>query len=409
MDSTSRIVIVGGGLAGAKAAETVRDHGFDGQVTLLCRETERPYERPPLSKGYLLGTEERAKVFVHPPGWYADHDVDLRLGTPAVTLAPAEHEVETADGERIGYDALLMATGSAPNRLQVPGADLESVFYLRELGHAEHLLDVLEPGHRMVVIGAGWIGLEVAAAARAHDVDVTVVEQAETPLAGVLGTRVGEVFADLHRRRGVDVRTGTGVRQIVGDAGRVVAVVTTSGEEILADTVMVGIGASPVVDLAEGAGLEVDDGVLVDASLRTSDPDIYAAGDIASVAHPLLGTRVRVEHWANALDSGPAAARAMVGETVSYDRLPFFFTDQYDLGMEYVGHAPQDALNEVVLRGDVAGLSFHAFWLSGGRVCAGMQVNMWDEGIGPVEELVRSGREVDPARLADPEISLDDA
>lgn len=403
------MVIVGGGLAGAKAAETLRDEDFDGSIVLLAAEEERPYERPPLSKGYLLGDDEREQAFVHPESWYADHDVDLRLGTSAVAVHRDEHEVEIDGGERVGYSKLLLATGSAPRHLDVPGADLEDVCYLRELADSDHLRDVLTEGHRVAVIGGGWIGLEVAAAARTLGAEVTLVEVAERPLQAVMGDRVADVFAGLHREHGVDLRLGTGVTQVVGDNGRVVAVVTTDGQEIMADSVVVGIGISPRVELAEAAGLTIDNGVAVDASLRTSDPDIFAAGDVASVDHPVLGTRVRVEHVTNAMDSGPVAARAMLGQDVSFDKLPFFFTDQYDLGMEYIGHAPPGGFDDVVLRGDVDGRVFHAIWLQGGRAVAGMHVNMWDDGIAPLEELVTSGRELDAAKLADTAVPLADA
>ncbi len=402
-------VIVGGGLAGAKAAETLRGEGFDGRVVLLSAELEAPYERPPLSKGYLLGTEERESARVHPESWYAEHDVELRLGTPATGLDPSAHEVELGGGERLRYDKLLLATGSEPRRLDVPGADLRDVRYLRDLPDADYLRDVLGEGHRVAIIGGGWIGMEVAAAARTHGAEVTLVEMAELPLQRVLGDDVARVFADLHRERGVDLRLGTGVREIVGDAERVVAVVTDDGTEIMADTVVVGIGIAPRTDLGEAAGLAVEDGIAVDASLRTSDPDIYAAGDVAAIDHPLLGTRVRVEHWANALDGGPAAARSMLGQEVSYDKLPFFFTDQYDLGMEYIGHAPPGGYDRVVLRGDVPGREFQAIWVRDGRAMAGMHVNMWDDGVAPLEELIRSGRRLDLDRLADATVPLAEA
>ncbi|NDL59125.1 NAD(P)/FAD-dependent oxidoreductase [Phytoactinopolyspora mesophila] len=408
MSAERTFVIVGGGLAGAKAAETLRAEGFDGRVVLFAAETEPPYERPPLSKGYLLGSDERASAFVHPSEWYSEHGIDLQLGSPVEAVHPAEHVVEIAGGERVGYEKLLLATGSQPRRLEVPGAELDDVRYLRELSDADHLLDQLDVGHRVVVVGGGWIGLEVAAAARTHGADVDLIEIADQPLHDVMGAEVAAVFADLHRENGVDLHLGTGVREVIGDAGRVVAVITTRGEEIMADTVVVGVGARPLVDLAAAAGLTVDDGVLVDAALRTSDPDIYAAGDIAGIEHPLLGTRIRVEHWSNAADTGTAAARSMLGHDVSYDRLPFFFTDQYDLGMEYVGHAPPGAYGDVVLRGDVPGRAFQAFWTDDNRVLAGMHVNLWDTGIGPIEELIRSGRAVDAARLADPAVPLEE-
>jgi len=406
---TDQMVIVGGGLAGAKAAETLRGEGFDGPIVLLAAEDERPYERPPLSKGYLLGNDEREQAFVHSESWYSEHDVDLRLGTAVTALHPSDHEVEIDGGERIGYTKLLLATGSQPRRLDVPGGELEDVRYLRELPDSDHLRDVLTEGHRVAVIGGGWIGLEVAAAARTLGADVTLIELAERPLQAVMGDRVADVFAGLHREHGVDLRLGTGVKEIVGDNGRVVAVVTTDGSDIMADTVVAGIGITPRVELAEAAGLSIDNGIAVDASLRTSDPDIFAAGDVASVDHPVLGARVRVEHVTNALDGGPVAARSMLGQDVRWDKLPFFYTDQYDLGMEYIGHAPPGGYDDVVLRGDVEGRAFQAIWLSGGRAVAGMHVNMWDDGSGPLEELITSGRQLDAAKLADASVSLAEA
>ncbi len=400
-------VIVGGGLAGAKAAETLREEGFDGPVVLVAAEAEAPYERPPLSKGYLLGNDERESAFVHPEPWYAEHDVDLRLSTRATVIDPAAREVELGGGERLSYDRLLLATGSIPRRLDVPGADLDGLLYLRELPDADRIRSVLRPGSRIVVVGAGWIGLEVASAARHHGAEAAVLEIADLPLQRVLGDRVAAVFADLHREHGVDLRLGSGVAEIRGAGGRLSGVVMSAGDELPADAVVVGVGIRPAVELAEVAGLTLDDGVAVDAGLRTSAPDVYAAGDVAAVEHPLLGMRVRVEHWANALNSGPAAARSMLGQDVSYDDLPYFFTDQYDLGMEYIGHAPPGSYERVVVRGDLAAREFQAFWLHEGRALAAMHVNLWDEGIDPLKALVASGRVLDLDRLADSEIPLD--
>ncbi|MGH8776127.1 MAG: NAD(P)/FAD-dependent oxidoreductase [Jiangellaceae bacterium] len=402
------LVIVGGGLAGAKAAETLREEGFTGPVVLVCAEAERPYERPPLSKGYLLGAAERDTAFVHPESWYAEHDVDLRLGTRATALDPTAHEVELTGGERIRYEKLLLATGSTPRRLDVPGADLDGVSYLRELRHADHIRRVLSPGRRVAIVGAGWIGLEVAAAARHHGAEVTVFEIADLPLQGVLGDEVARVFADLHREHGVDLRLGASIQEIGGDGGRVSTVVTPGGEQLGVDAVIVGVGIRPSIELATAAGLTIEDGVAVDAAFRTSAPDVYAAGDVAAAEHPLLGTRVRVEHWANALNASPAAARSMLGQDVTYDELPYFFTDQYDLGMEYIGYAPPRSYDRVVTRGDLGGREFQAFWLRGGHAAAAMHVNMWDDGIDPLKELVRSGRVLDPDRLANPSVPFGD-
>ncbi len=397
-------VLIGGGLAGAKAAETLRAEGFDGRVVLIGEESEAPYERPPLSKGYLLGSDEREKARVHEPGWYEEHDVDLRTGTRAVGLDPAARRVELDTGESLSYDRLLLATGSSARRLPVPGADLDGVRYLRALPDADGLLaEFRKGGRRVVVVGGGWIGLEASAAARTHGNDVTVVEPQPTPLYGVLGQAMGEVFGRLHREHGVDLRTGTGVQAFVG-SGTVTGVRTDTGEEIPADIVLVGVGAVPNTGLAEDAGLRVDRGVVTDAALRTSAPDVFAAGDVASAFHPLYARHVRVEHWANALNQGPAAARSMLGQDVSYDRVPYFVTDQYDLGMEYSGlGGPGDS---VVCRGNPDDGEFIAFWLDGGRVTAGMNVNVWDV-TDPIQALVRSNRPVDAVRLADPDVPLE--
>ncbi|MFG1674391.1 NAD(P)/FAD-dependent oxidoreductase [Micromonospora sp. NPDC049282] len=399
-------VIVGAGLAGAKAAQTLRETGFGGEIVLLGEEPERPYERPPLSKGLLLGAAERESVFVHEAGWYAEHDVDLRTGVRATSIDRATRQVELADGHRVGYDALLLATGATPRRLDVPGADLDGVLALRTLSDSDRIAAALVDGAHLVVVGAGWIGLEVAAAARTRGATVTVVERSELPLLRVLGPNIARVFADLHRDHGVTFRRGATVQAFRG-AGRVSAVVLGDGTELRADAVVVGVGVRPEVTLAEQAGLTVDNGVVVDQALRSSDPRVYAAGDIADAYHPLYGTHLRVEHWATALHSGPAAARSMLGAEVVYDRLPYFYTDQYELGMEYTGYAPPGGYDTVVVRGDLTQREFIAFWTAGGRVMAGMNVNIWD--VTPqIADLIRSQKPVDLARLADPGIALED-
>ncbi len=397
-------VIVGASLTGAKAAEELRSQGFGGRVVLVGAEEEIPYERPPLSKGYLLGKDPRDKAYVHPREWYDEQRIELRLGTVAESLDLSAQDVVLAGGERLRYDKLLLATGSTVRRLSVPGADLDGVHYLRQLPNSDALLSAFHGGARVVVVGAGWIGLEVAAAARTHGCEVSVIEVADLPLQRVLGDEVGQVIADLHKEHGVRLLMGDGVAEIQG-AGRVSGVRTTNGQELPADLVVAGVGIQPAVELAKAAGLTVGDGIEVDASLRTSDPDVFAAGDVASIPYPAFGRRLRVEHWANALNGGPAAARAMLGQDVTYDRLPYFFSDQYDLGLEYVGWAdPREC--EVVLRGDVPARAFQAFWLRDGVVQAAMHVNMWDDGVDPLKPLV--GRTVDPTRLGDASVALDD-
>lgn len=398
-------VIVGASLAGAKAAETLREEGFQGRIVLMGEEIERPYERPPLSKDFLLGKQSRDKAHVHPADWYEKNEVELRPGTAVARIDRDNHQVWPASGEPVSYDRLLLATGSSPRQLDVPGAKLQGIHYLRTMGDSAKLREALAPGGRRVVVaGAGWIGLETAAAAREYGNDVTVIEPAATPLHAAVGPEVGMIYADLHRGHGVDLRLDQGVAGFWG-AGQVSAVVTSGGAEVPADVVIVGIGAKPNTGLAEQAGLEVDSGIVVDQSLRTSDPDIFAAGDVAEAYHPLYGRRIRVEHWANALNGGPAAARAMLGQAVSYDRVPYFFTDQYELGMEMSGLVVPGEYDEVVYRGDVKALEFIAFWLAGGRVVAGMNVNIWDV-TSDVQALIKSDSQVDAARLTDPKVAL---
>lgn len=404
MPPEATYVIVGASLAGAKAAETLRAEGFDGRVVLLGEETERPYERPPLSKEYLQGKAEKSKIYVHDADWYAGNDVDLRLGVAAVSLDPAQRQVMLSDGSSVTYDQLLLATGASPRQLRVPGADLDGVLYLRTAADSERLKAALGGGGQVVIAGAGWIGLEVAAAARQAGCEVTVVEPEAVPLNRALGPELGQVFADLHTEHGVRFRFGEGVSELRG-SGRVSEVVTSSGARLPADVVVVGIGVVPNSGLAEDAGLATGNGILVDASLRASAPGVFAAGDVANVDSPLLGRRIRVEHWANALNMGPAAARAMLGQDVSYDRVPYFFSDQYDLGMETSGVPEPGGYDEVVYRGDRQAREFIAFWLSGGALVAGMNVNVWDV-TEPIQELIRSGRKLDPARLADPDVPL---
>jgi 3-phenylpropionate/trans-cinnamate dioxygenase ferredoxin reductase subunit len=333
--------------------------------------------------------------------------MDRRLGVTATSVDPAAHEVTLTDASRIGYSKLLLATGSSPRRLPVPGAGLDGVLYLRSVGDSDRIREMLAVASRIAVIGAGWIGLEVAAAAREAGVSVTILEAAELPLLRVLGPEVARIFAGLHTEHGVDLRPGVQVSEITGDGQRARGVVLSDGSRVEADAVVVGMGIAPRTELAESAGLEVRDGVRVDAQLRSSDPDIYAAGDVASAFHPLLGKHIRVEHWANALNQAPAAARAMAGEQVSYDRIPYFFSDQYDLGMEYSGYVEPGGYSEVVFRGDVAGREFLAFWLdAGSRVLAGMNVNVWDV-TDPVQALIRSRQPVDKTALADPGTALE--
>ncbi len=400
-------VIVGAALAGAKAAEGLREAGYAGRVVLIGEETERPYERPPLSKGYLQGTDPRDVAFVHPADWYPEHDVELRLGVRVTDLDPAARTV-TLDGvERLRYEKLLLSTGARVRRLTVPGEELPDVRYLRTLPEADVLLERMRAGGRVVVVGAGWIGLEAAAAARGHGAEVTVVEIDELPLRQVLGDEVARVYADLHRAHGVDLRFGVGVSEFRGTDGRLTGVVLTDGTELPADLAVIGIGVVPATELAEAAGLTVDNGIHTDSGMRTSDPYIYAAGDVARTRYPVVDKHIRVEHWSNALNGGKAAGRAMAGEDVVFDRVPYFYSDQYELGMEYAGYVEPGGYDTVVFRGDPP-REFIAFWVRDGRVLAGMNANVWDVQE-DIQRLVRAGyagRAVDLGRLADASVPL---
>ncbi|MFD7408115.1 NAD(P)/FAD-dependent oxidoreductase [Streptomyces sp. NPDC059866] len=399
-------VIVGGGLAAGKAAEALREHGHSGPLVIIGDEREKPYIRPPLSKGYLLGKEERDSIFVHPDDWYREHDVDLLLDTRARAVDRRARTVELDDGRQVSYTKLLLATGSTPRRLSVPGADLDNVLYLRRVGDSERLKSAFTAGAKIVVIGAGWIGLETAAAARTAGAEVTVLEHSELPLLKVLGREAAEVFAALHTDHGVSLLPHVQVESLTGTDGRVDGVLLADGRHLAADAVVVGVGITPNVQLAQEAGLDVQNGIVTDEHLQTSGADIYAAGDVANAYHPLLGRHLRVEHWANALHQPDVAALSMLGKDAVYDRLPYFYTDQYDLGMEYTGYTEPGGYDRVVFRGEPSERRFIAFWMAGSRVLAGMSVNVWDV-MAPIRSLITSGSDIDDALLSDPDVPLD--
>jgi 3-phenylpropionate/trans-cinnamate dioxygenase ferredoxin reductase component len=405
MTETAPFVVVGAGLAGAKTAEALRDQGYDGPLVLVGDEIDRPYERPPLSKEYLTGKADRDSVYVHPSFWYDEHNVDLRLGSTVVGIDRDTHHVVLADGSRIGYTKLALATGSTPRPLPVPGRDLDGVLHLRRLADSDRIAQTLRSDTRLVIVGGGWIGLETAAAARQAGAQVAVLEHAELPLLRVLGPEIARVFADLHRDHGVDLRTGVQVAEVTGHAGTADGVRLTDGTHLPANAVIAGVGIIPNDTLAADAGLTVDNGIVVDEHLQTRDPDIYAAGDVANAYHPLLGRHLRVEHWANALNQPAVAAAGMLGQRAAYDRLPYFFTDQYDLGMEYTGYTQPGEYDQVVVRGDTTTREFVAFWLRERRVLAGMNVNVWDV-TDDIKALIHSGAQLVPEHLADPETPL---
>jgi 3-phenylpropionate/trans-cinnamate dioxygenase ferredoxin reductase component len=404
MASEQTFVIVGASLAGAKAAETLRSEGFEGRVVLIGEEELRPYERPMLSKEYLRGEKPAEKLYVHDEDFYDKQDIELLTGTHVQSLNHGAHEITLGDGSSMPYTRLLLSTGATPRRLSLPGADLPGVAYLREMRDSDALRTSIKAASRVVVIGAGWIGSEVAASARLLGADVAIVAPDAVPLARVLGPELGMVYRDLHAEHGVDLHLSTHVEAVVGsDAAK--GVRTTDGSVIEGDLVVMGVGVLPRVELAQDAGLTVENGIVVDQCLRTSAPDVFAAGDVASAWHPVYEKQIRVEHWANALKQGPSAARNMLGQDAPYTSLPYFYSDQYDLGMEYNGYATD--WDRVVLRGDVGGREFLAFWLKDGRVLAGMNVNVWDQG-DAIKALLRGGAIVDADRLADPSVPLTD-
>jgi 3-phenylpropionate/trans-cinnamate dioxygenase ferredoxin reductase component len=397
-------VIVGAGLAGAKAAEALRSEGFDGRIVLIGDESELPYERPPLSKAYLRGETPREEARVHPDDFYAANGIELRTSTAVERIDAVAGQVTLSTGDRLGYDRLLLATGAEPRRLSAQGSELEGVHYLRDLADADRIAARLSTGGRLAVIGGGWIGAEVAASARQMGLEVAIVERGRVPLQRVLGDELGEFYAQVHRDQGVRLVPGAELEGFEG-TGRVERLRLADGRTLETDSVVVGVGVLPRTAVAQRAGIAVDNGILVDERLETSKPGVFAAGDVANAYHPFWGHRLRVEHWANALNQPACAAKAMLGKSASYERLPYFFSDQYDVGMEYSGYAR--SWDHVVFRGDPAKREFVAFWLEQGRVVAGMNVNVWDVSQ-PIQELVRSRRKIDARRLRDTEVELED-
>ncbi len=401
-DNSRGIVVVGAGLAAAHVVSTLRDSGYRGTLTLIGDEGTLPYERPPLSKDLLTGTKEADSTYVHDTDWYATHDIELRLDDPAVALDRERRAVTLRSGATVPYTDLVLATGASPRTLDIPGVDLDSVHLLRTLADSLALRAAFAQHHALVVIGAGWIGLEVAAAAKQAGLSVTVLEYADTPLKAAMGTQLGRHFLTLHERHGVDLRTNVAVDAIEGVDGHVIGV-RANGVIYPADLVVVGVGATPNVQLAQQAGLDVDDGIVTDTQLRTTDPRIFAAGDVANAHNTALGTNVRVEHWDNAIRQGTLAARVLLGGDEHYDWQPYFYTDQFDLGMEYVGFGQPD--DDVIIRGDQSTSEFIAFWLRGDTVTAAMNVNIWD-----VADDLRAtiGHRIDRNRLADDSVKLAD-
>ena len=404
MDAKSTFVIVGGGLAGAKAAEGARGRGFEGEILIVGEEQMPPYERPPLSKAVLRGEAEPSSTQVHDAAYYTDQKIEVITGVSVQKIDLPSRRLELSDGKAIGYDALLLTTGAAPRKLKIPGAELEGVHYLRTVDDATELKEAIKGAGRVAIIGAGWVGSEVAASARMMGADVVLIGPEAFPLQKVLGEKVARVFRQLQSDHGVNLRLGVGVSEIRGSKSAE-EVTLADGSSERADVVVVGVGADPRVELAVAAGLKVDNGIVVDGNLETSASGVYAAGDVASAWHPHYKRQLRVEHWANARYQGTAAGENAVGPHQVYDRLPYFYSDQYDVSLEYVGHA--ESADEVVIRGDLEGRKFIAFYHHDGVLSAALTVNI-AKVFKDIKLMIASGKKLDLVALADENVPLSD-
>ena len=404
---TEHILIAGGGLAGATAAKTLRSEGFEGRITVVCAENEQPYLRPPLSKEFLLGKAGEDTVPVLPAGWYGENDVELLLGDPVAAADPAAHTAQLGSGTELQFSKLLIATGAQPRRIPLPGSDLAGVMTFRTFNDSRRLKEELSGGGRNVVmIGSGWIGMELAAAASSYGNTVTLLGLEDVPLSMAIGPELGGFFRKLHERHGVQFRLPASAAEISGTGGKASAVVTNSAEVLPADLVVVAVGVVPDTALAEAAGLDIRNGIVVDSSLRTSSPDVFAAGDVANALHPFTGDHHRSEHWSNALNGGKVAAKAMLGQDAKLDVVPYFYTDQYDVSMEYWGYPTLAAGSVPAIRGTLEENSFMAFWLRDGAVVAGVSVNQ-QRVQKPVKALISGRVQVDADGLIDPSVPLD--
>jgi 3-phenylpropionate/trans-cinnamate dioxygenase ferredoxin reductase subunit len=395
-------VIVGANLTGGAAVSTLRDQGFDGRIVLIGDEIHPPYERPPLSKGYLRGQESFEDTLLRPREWYEQNDVDLLLGKTASRIDPADRVVEVDDGDRISYDRVLVATGGRNRHLPVPGGDLEGVRYLRTVEDSDAIRSEAQPGRKAAVVGAGFIGCEVAASLRSLDVEVEVVEIFEVPLVRVVGPEIGRLYESIHRDHGVRFHFDESVERFEG-TGRVEAIVTSKKNRIECDFAVVGVGIRPATEVVEGSGVEVGNGIIVDQFCRTNVDGVYAAGDVANHEHPLFQRQMRVEHWDNALKQGAAAARNMMGTEASFADPHWFWSDQYDVNLQYMGFATE--WDELVVRGSLEDRNFVGFYVKDGIVDAVVGMNRGRE-VRRAAGVIQSRQPVDTALLRDEDVEL---
>ena len=402
MSEVPRVVaIVGANLAGGTAAWRLLEEGYDGRIVLIGEEALPPYERPSLSKEYLRGQEDELH-FLRPPEWWeAEGRIETHLGVRAKALDSSAREIELEDGRRIGFEAAIIATGARNRRFPIPGLDLPGVFSLRRAEDADAIRDAAKPGTKAVLVGMGFIGAEVAASLRYRGVDVTVVEFAETPLQRVLGDRLGKVLESLHRDHGVEMFFKDGAERFEGD-GRFEALATKEGRRIEGDLAVVGVGVEPVTEVADGSNVTLDNGILVDASLRTNVPDVYAIGDVARHDHPVFG-QIRVEHYDNAIKMGETAARNILGADEVFDDAHWFWSDQYDADIQMAGFAI--AWDEMVVRGSLEERSFAVFLLKEGQLLSTFLMNRKSD-VRRSMPLIEAAVHPDPALLADPEFDL---
>src|SRR5215212_9365609 len=399
---TATFLIVGAGLAGGGAAPTPREQRLDGRVVLIGADPQPPYERPPLSKEYLRGESPFEQALFQPLDFYGENDIETRFGVRVTRVHATEKVIELDNGERVPYEALLVATGGRNRRIPIPGFDLEGIYGLRTVADSDHIRAEISPGRKAVVVGMGFIGSEVAASLRQSGVEVAVVDRNTVPLRRVLGEEVGRVMEGIHLDHGAKLIFEDTVAAFEG-GDRVERVVTQGGRRVECDFVVVGLGVEPVTELLADTGVQIDNGIVVDEFCRTGVEGIYAAGDVANHYHPVFERRIRVEHWQNALEQGPAAARSMLGKAEPYEEVPWFWSDQYDFNLQYAGfHTEWD---ELVVRGNTEERNFIAFYRKIERVLAAVAVNRGRD-LRRSMRLIKAQRPVDAAKLRDPDVDL---
>ncbi len=403
MSEHRQLIIIGGGLAGHAAALSARHNGYGGRITILAEESSIPYERPPLSKAVLQGKKDPAELAFQPNGDYSGDEITVLTNARAQEVDVRERRIKVSNGDTLAFDDLLIATGARPITLESPGFDLDGVHYLRTIEDARQIQGDLESAESVVVIGAGFIGSEAAASARTLGKSVTLVDMADAPMSAAFHPDIASVCAAIHEDQGVELRMNAKVTELRG-SGRVQQAVLDDGSTIDCDMVIVGVGVHPNVELFEGSGVEIDNGILTDEYCRTSVPGVYAAGDVANWWHPELKQRLRVEHFDNAGSQGTYVGQVIAGAAEEpFAPVPYFWSDQYDTNIQYAGVASDDS--EVIIRGKPEERSITAFYLDNGAICAAVTINNARE-FRSCRRLVAARAEIDPDTLRDPETDI---